>query len=84
MRIVSDKAARRARWILGSITGAALIVGGAIRLRARHSSAEADAPADVGFMRALHAALRRDFPEVPWLPFEAWARAQDWKKLLAG
>jgi Hemerythrin HHE cation binding domain len=60
MRIVSDKAARRARWILGSITGAALIVGGAIRLRARHSSGEADAPADVGFMRALHAALRRD------------------------
>jgi uncharacterized protein YbjT (DUF2867 family) len=28
--------------------------------------------------------LRRDFPEVPWLSFEAWARAQDWKKLLAG
>ena len=33
---------------------------------------------------ADRAALRRDFPEVPWLPFEAWARAQDWKKLLAG
>src|SRR5207245_3505077 len=31
-----------------------------IWLRARHSSAEADAPADVGFMQALHAALRRD------------------------
>jgi uncharacterized protein YbjT (DUF2867 family) len=29
-------------------------------------------------------ALRRDFPEVPWLSFEAWARAQDWKALLAG
>src|SRR5260370_23722958 len=60
MGIVPDRAARRARWILGSIPGAALIVGGAIRLGARHSSAEADAPADVGFMRALHAALRRD------------------------
>ncbi len=33
---------------------------------------------------ADRAALRRDFPDVPWLPFEAWARAQDWKKLLAG
>ena len=30
------------------------------------------------------AALRRDFPEVPWVSFEAWARAQDWTKLLAG
>ena len=59
--MVTDKAARRARWILGSITVAALmVVGGALRHRARHSSAEADAPADVGFMRALHAALRRD------------------------
>jgi hemerythrin-like domain-containing protein len=56
---VSDKAARRARWILGSLAGAALIVG-AVRLRARHSSGQPDAPADVGFMRALHAALRRD------------------------
>jgi uncharacterized protein YbjT (DUF2867 family) len=33
---------------------------------------------------ADRAALRRDFPEVPWLSFEAWARAQDWKALLAG
>jgi uncharacterized protein YbjT (DUF2867 family) len=33
---------------------------------------------------ADRAALRRDFPEVPWFSFEAWARAQDWKKLLAG
>lgn len=33
---------------------------------------------------ADRAALRRDFPEVPWLSFEAWARAQDWKTLLAG
>jgi uncharacterized protein YbjT (DUF2867 family) len=29
-------------------------------------------------------ALRRDFPEVPWLSFAAWTRAQDWKKLLTG
>jgi hemerythrin-like domain-containing protein len=59
VRIVSDKIARRARWILGSITGAALIAG-AVRLRARRSSGQPDVPADVGFMRALHAALRRD------------------------
>jgi hemerythrin-like domain-containing protein len=31
-----------------------------IRLRARRDPGQADAPADVGFMRALHAALRRD------------------------
>jgi hypothetical protein len=29
-------------------------------MRARHSSGQADAQADVGFMSALHAALRRD------------------------
>lgn len=33
---------------------------------------------------ADRAALRRDFPEVPWLSFESWASAQDWKALLAG
>ncbi len=27
------------------------------------------------------AALRRDFPEVPWLNYEAWASAQDWSVL---
>jgi uncharacterized protein YbjT (DUF2867 family) len=30
------------------------------------------------------AALKRDFPEVPWLSFEQWAEKQDWKALLAG
>ena len=25
--------------------------------------------------------LRRDFPEVQWHPFEAWARMQDWRVL---
>jgi hemerythrin-like domain-containing protein len=57
---MSDKVARRGRWILASIAGAALAVGGAVRLRARRHAAEEDARADVGFMRALHAALRRD------------------------
>lgn len=28
------------------------------------------------------AALRRDFPEVGWRSFEAWASVQDWKALL--
>ncbi len=57
--MVTDSSARRAHWIPGAITGAALIAR-AVRLKARRSSAEADAPADAGFIRALHAALRRD------------------------
>ncbi|WP_224243041.1 NmrA/HSCARG family protein [Hyalangium gracile] len=28
-------------------------------------------------------ALRRDYPEVGWRSFEEWAKAQDWKRLLA-
>jgi hemerythrin-like domain-containing protein len=42
------------------IAGAALLVAGTARLRARRGSGQPDAPADVAFMRALHAALRRD------------------------
>jgi uncharacterized protein YbjT (DUF2867 family) len=29
------------------------------------------------------AAMRRAFPAAPWLSFEAWANAQNWKQLLA-
>jgi len=50
---------RRARRILGPLAGAALVAG-AVRLRARRAGADAAAPAEIGFMRALHAALRRD------------------------
>lgn len=57
---MSDKVTRRGPWILAAIAGAALAAGAAARLRARRASGEADAPAEVGFMRALHAALRRD------------------------
>ena len=53
-------AGRRGRWVLASVTGAALVIGAVIRLRARLGLSQADAPADVRFMRALHAALRRD------------------------
>ena len=53
-------AARRGRWVLASVAGAALVIGAVIRLRARRGPGQADAPADVSFMRALHAALRRD------------------------
>ena len=53
-------AGRRGRWVLASVTGAALVIGAVIRLRARRGPGQADAPADVSFMRALHAALRRD------------------------
>ncbi len=57
---MSGKVASRGRWVLASVTGAALIVGAAVRLRASRGLSRADAPADVSFMRALHAALRRD------------------------
>jgi uncharacterized protein YbjT (DUF2867 family) len=30
------------------------------------------------------AALKRDFPSVGWHSFEAWAKEQDWKSILAG
>jgi hypothetical protein len=53
-------APRRGRWVVASVTGAALVIGAVIRLRARRGPGQADAPADVSFMRALHAALRRD------------------------
>jgi hypothetical protein len=53
-------AARRGRRVLVSVTGAALVIGAVIRLRACRGLSQAGAPADVGFMRALHAALRRD------------------------
>src|SRR5262249_43197848 len=57
---VSGSAARRGRWILVSIAGAALLLAEAVRLRSARGSSQPDAPADVGFMHALHAALRRD------------------------
>jgi iron-sulfur cluster repair protein YtfE (RIC family) len=69
--IVSDMAARRRRWIFAAIGGASLIAGAAI-LRTRRSS-DADAPSDVGFMLALHAALRRDISRMK----EATARIED-------
>jgi len=46
--------------MLAAIAGAALVMRGAARLRARRGLSQPDAPADVAFMRALHAALRRD------------------------
>jgi hemerythrin-like domain-containing protein len=52
--------ARRGRWVLASVTGAVLVIGAVIGRRARRGPGQADAPADVSFMRALHAALRRD------------------------
>jgi len=29
-------------------------------------------------------ALRRIFPDVPWLSFRAWAEGQNWASMLAG
>src|SRR5262245_27234130 len=56
---MSGKVVTRLLWIFAAIAGASLIAGTAARLRARRS-VEADAPSDVGFMLAMHAALRRD------------------------
>lgn len=52
--------ARRGRWAVVSLAGAALIAAAVARLRAHRDQGEPNAPADVAFMRALHAALRRD------------------------
>ena len=30
------------------------------------------------------ALLRRDYPEVGWHTYEAWAKEQDWKQTLSG
>jgi iron-sulfur cluster repair protein YtfE (RIC family) len=57
---MSDKVTRRGRWILAAMAGAALAAGAAARMRARQGPGQPDAPADVSFMHALHAALRRD------------------------
>jgi len=57
---VPGMVASRGRWVLASAAGAALVVGGVIGLRARRGPGQPDAPADVSFMRAVHAALRRD------------------------
>ncbi len=57
--MVSGKVARRGRWAFAVVAGAAVVIGAA-RLRARRGPGQQDAPADVSFMRALHAALRRD------------------------
>ena len=57
---MSGKKARRGRWILGLVTGAALVAAGVVRRKARSGSGQPDVPADVSFMRAIHAALRRD------------------------
>src|SRR5215472_14556860 len=58
------KVAGRRRLILASTSGAALVIGAAARLGARRGWKQPDAPADVRFMRALHAALRRDLSQL--------------------
>lgn len=53
-------AARGGRRLVVSMTGAGLVIGAVIGLRSRRDASQPDAPADVSFMRALRAALRRD------------------------
>lgn len=57
---MSDEVARRGRWVLASAAAAGVAVAGVALLRARRNQGQPETPADVGFMRALHAALRRD------------------------
>jgi hypothetical protein len=57
---VSGQVNRRRLWIFAAVVGAAVIASNLVRSRARERSVPPDSPADVGFMRALHAALRRD------------------------
>jgi hypothetical protein len=57
---VPGKTMRRGGWVLASAAGAALVAAGLARVRASRGETQPDAPADVGFMHALHAALRRD------------------------
>lgn len=58
---MSDQLTGRRRWIIPVVAAAALLAGTlARRRRTRQRQVAPDAPADVGFMRALHAALRRD------------------------
>jgi iron-sulfur cluster repair protein YtfE (RIC family) len=55
--IVSDNVAKRRRWIVAAVASGSLVAGVAARMR---RSSRANAPSDVGFMLALHTALRRD------------------------
>ena len=57
---MSGQVRGRRRWIFVLVAGAAVIAGNLVRRRARSDSVPPDSPADVGFMRALHSALRRD------------------------
>jgi Hemerythrin HHE cation binding domain len=57
---VSGKVAGRGRWVIAAVAGAGVAAVGVTRLRARRNRGQPDAPADIAFMRALHAALRRD------------------------
>ena len=51
---------KRARWLLVALAGVAGAVVGANRLRSRSRRSRRAEPADVHFMLAMHAALRRD------------------------
>ena len=58
---MSDQLTRRRRRIIPVVAAAAVLAGTlARRRRTLQRQVAPDAPADVGFMRALHAALRRD------------------------
>jgi hypothetical protein len=57
---VSGVVKERRRWLVAAAVAAAVVAGSRVRRSARRDCVPADSPADVGFMRALHSALRRD------------------------
>ncbi|HEY6747269.1 MAG TPA: hemerythrin domain-containing protein [Mycobacteriales bacterium] len=60
MSVVATKRSSPGRWIAPVAVGAGAVVAGLAVRTARRRAGPPDAPADVSFMRALHAALRRD------------------------
>jgi len=51
---------RRPPWQLLLVAAAGLTMLTAVRVRRRHQARDDNSPADLGFMRAIHAGLRRD------------------------
>jgi hypothetical protein len=72
---VSEQTKGRRRWIIAIVAGSALVTGKLARRRARERGTPADAPADVGFMRVLHSALRRDLSRLEAVAAQATGTA---------
>jgi hemerythrin-like domain-containing protein len=81
---VSEQIKGRRRWIIAIVAGGALVAGKVARRRARGRGAPPDSPADVGFMRALHSALRRDLSRLEAVADQAHPTTPAPQTVLAG